>query len=577
MRPFSFIRLLCVLGSALALPNVGHAAWGAPLQTPTPATPEQNTRYQNGKLLLDQGSYLLAMKELEPLTPPAARFERAPEAAYLYAVAATRLKKWPEAEQMLNLLRTEYPTSALVPDALYLQVQVSFEQGEPDNALRTLQQLPAGKLKAEREAMEINYLSRLNDRALFQTLLQRYPQNATLGRVYADKLLGGWYTPADKATLARLVEQFKLDPTRYTPRQVGAAKKNSYNIAVLLPFEFTDVAQARRTQFVTDLYAGMRLAQDSLQREGRPVQVFAYDTGADTLQLKRVLALPELASMDLIIGPVYKSGSKILARYAQQKQIITVNPLSQDGELVQNNAWHYLYEPSSATQGQQAARFALNTFTNRTAAILYDNTSDDAAFAQAYKAAYEAQGGKVKLMRRAVGTTTDSVFAQGFVGFDLKSVGHLVVASTGRRAGPYTFKRLQAQKVTMPIITYAAWLDNPSVSLNQLDARDVYMLYPHYLDPGAVGVRRFQQLYAQQYNLPPSVFANMGFEMLYYFAQRLHDAGPAFQQQLSDSGPVSGALFQGIGYPGGAHDNQYVPIVKLERMNVEVQNPVGQQ
>ena len=576
MRPLSLIRLLCVLGSATALPNTAHAALAPRPLVRAAATPEQNTHYQNGKLLLDQGSYLLAMKELEPLTPPAARFERAPEAAYLYAVAATRLKKWAEAEQMLNLLRTEYATSALLPDALYLQGQISFEQGEPDNALRALQQIPAGQLTTERAAMADYYLTRLNDRALFQTLVQRHPQNATLGRVYADKLLGGWYTPADRATLTRLVEQFNLDPARYTPRQVGAAKKNSYNIAVLLPFEVNDAAQARRTQFVTDLYAGMRLAQDSLQREGRPVQVFAYDTGADTLQLKRVLALPELASMDLIIGPVYKSGSKILARYAQQKQIITVNPLSQDGTLVQNNAWHYLYEPSATTQGQQAARFALGTFTNRTAAILYDNTSDDTAFAQAYKAAYEAEGGKVKLMRRAVGTTTDSAFAQGFVCFDLKSVGHLVVASTGRRAGPYTFKRLQAQKVTLPIITYAAWLDNPSISLSQLDARDVYMVYPHYLDPGAMGVRRFRQLYTQQYNLPPSVFADMGFEMLYYFAQRLHEAGPAFQQQLADSGPVSGALFQGIGYPGGAHDNQYVPITKLERLNVEVQNPVGQ-
>jgi hypothetical protein len=71
------------------------------------------------------------------------------------------------------------------------------------------------------------------------------------------------------------------------------------------------------------------------------------------------------------------------------------------------------------------------------------------------------------------------------------------------------------------------------------------------------------------------VFAHSGFELLYYFGTQLHQHGPAFQQGLANSGPISGALFLGIGYPSGAHDNQYVPLTKLERLEVEVQNPVG--
>ena len=533
-------------------------------------TPEQNTHYQNGKLLLDQGSYALAMKELEPLTRPAARFERAPEAAYLYAVAATRARKWAEAEQMLNLLRTEYATWPGLPDALYLQAQVSFEQNDADNALVTLQKLPPNQLATERAALETHYLARL-DRPQLDQLRTRYPQDAALGRLYADKLVAGWYTPADKPLLDQLVKQFSLDKARYVPR--AATKKSSYRIAVLLPFEFNDPAQARRNQFVTDLYAGLRLAQDSLQRAGRPVQLFAYDTGADTLQLQRVLALPEMAGMDMIIGPVYKAGSKLVARYARQQQIITVNPLSQDRDLVRDNAWHYLYEPSTATQGQVAARFALGAFPSRTAAVLYENTRDETAFALSYKAAYEAGGGKVQLRR--ISSATDSLLAAGFAGLNLKTIGHLVVASDALRAGPFTLKQLRTQNARLPLLTYASWLDNERVSLSELNSRDVYLLYPHYLDPAAAGVLRFRQLYAQQYYLPPSVFASIGFGLLYYFGSRLHEYGPAFQPPLAASGPVSGALFQGIGYPGGAHDNQYVPVTKLDHLEIEVLNPVG--
>ncbi len=557
----------------------------APAKSVAPAPPlptglgsaDQDLRYKNGKILVEQGRYALAMQELEPLTLPAAKFERAPEAAYLYAVAASRAKKWAEAEQMINLLRNRYPDWAGLPEALFLQSQVSFEQQDYDNALKVLNSLPAGTLVQERLNMEAAYLPRIAEKATFQRLLKAYPQDAALARTYADKLVGGgWYTAADQDQLDQLISQFGLNRNAYTPRP-GAAKKSSYNIGVLLPFEFNDPSweKRRRNQFVTDLYAGLRLAQDSLQREGHPVQLFAYDTGADTIQLKQLLTLPELAGMDLLIGPVYKSGSKILARYAQQHQIAVVNPLSQDGSLVLDNAWHYLFEPSTATQARQAAQFAYTRLGGpRTAVVLYEDTNDEEAFGLAYKQAYEALGGKV-LQLRSLNSDDETSLAAGFAGIDLKTIGHLVVASDNPKSGVYTLSALRVQNARPPLITYASWLTNNRLSLDQLDSRDIYFLNPKHLDRNNAGVRRVRQLYTQQFKLPPSVFTYSGFEMLYYFGNQLHQHGPAFQQQLATGGPVSGAVFQGIGYPEGAHDNQYVPITKLERLEVEVLNPVG--
>ena len=565
----------------------GAATAPKPVSTPPrPAGPplpanlgsaDLNTRYKNGKILIGQSRYDLAMTELEPAAAPGNQFRQAPEAAYLYVVAASRIQKWAEAEQTLNLLRSEYAQWPGMPDALFLQGQVSFELNDFDNALKVLALLPAGQLVQERENMKAAYLPRIKDKPTFQTLLKAYPQEVALGRAYADKLAnGGWYTDADKGQLDQLITQFALDRSRYTPRP-RALKKSTYAIGVLLPFEFNDLSweTRRKNQFVTDLYAGLRLAQDSLQREGHPVQLFAYDTGADTLQLKQVLALPELAGMDLIIGPVYKSGSKILARYAQQKQIICVNPLSQDGDLVLDNSWHYLFEPSMATQARQAAQFAYTRLGGaRTAVVLHEDTRDETAFGLAYKQAYEALGGRVVELRRINSNVEESLSA-GFANLDLKNVGHLVVASDAKKMGPYTLNALKAQDARPPLLTYASWLDNNRIDLSQLDARDVYFVFPKYIDRTSFGVQRFRQLYRQRQNLPPSVFAFTGFELLYYFGSQLHLNGPAFQQPLTNAGPVSGAVFQGIGYPGGAHDNQYVPLTKLERSELEVLNPVG--
>jgi ABC-type branched-subunit amino acid transport system substrate-binding protein/predicted negative regulator of RcsB-dependent stress response len=549
----------------------------------TAAAQGQLTRYRVGKTQLDQGHYAVAMQELEPLTQPINHFAQAPDAAYLYAVAATRLGQWAEAEQMLNLIRNQYPTYANLNEALYLQGQVSFEQGDYDTALRTLGQLPAEQYAAPREAMQATYLAKLKDRATWQRLQKRYPQSKLIGRLYADYLLStGTTNDTDRQQLDALVTQFKLDRARYAPAAPAVAtpaapkplaRKATYSIGVLLPFELQDNSwqTQRKNQFVTDLYAGLRLAQDSLQRAGHPVQVFAYDTGADTLTLKSVLALPELAGMDMLIGPVYKSGAKLLARYAREHQIICVNPLSQDGDLVADNAYHYLYSPSAATQARAAAQFAAVSFgTGRPAVLLHEDSKDDNDFALAYQAAYEAAGGHITASH-AFRPDDPASLSAAFLPAELTGASHVVVASDHRKAGPAAFAALgTVPAASRPaLLVPGSWLDNPSLGVGQLGA-GVYYYQPKYFDKNGTGYRRFRQLYLAKQNLPPSVFASQGFELLLFFGNALQQYGPAFQSGLAGAPPQPGAIFEGLTYPSGAHDNQTVPLLKLSNLEPQL-------
>ena len=569
-RAFSWSPRRLILLLPLALLSLAAAAQG------------QLTQYRTAKNQLDQGHYAVAMQQLQPLAQPVNHFAQAADAGYLYAVAATRLGQWAEAEQMLNLVRHEYPTYAALNEVLYLQGQVSFEQGDYDNALRTLGQLPAEQYAGLRENLQTNYLVKLKDRATWQRLRQRYPNSKLVGRLYADFLLGsGPLADADRQQLDGLITQFKLDRGRYAaaPATAPAApkalpRKGTYNIGVLLPFELQDNTwqTQRKNQFVTDLYAGLRLAQDSLQRAGHPVQLFAYDTGADTLTLKSVLALPELAGMDMLIGPVYKSGARLLARYAQEHQIVCVNPLSQDADLVTDNVYHYLYMPSAATQGRLAAQFAASAFgIGRPAVLLHEDAKDDNDFALAYQATYEEAGGKI-LTSRTFRPDDAAGLAAAFAGLDLAAASHLVVASDNRKAGPAAFSALAAvPSATRPaLVVPGAWLDNNSLDPSQLGSANAYYYHPKYFDNQRPGYRRFRQLYLAKQNLPPSNFANQGFELLLFFGQALQQFGPAFQSGLAAAPPLPGAIFEGLAYPGGAHDNQVVPIVKLSNLEFQL-------
>ncbi len=539
----------------------------------------QLTRYRTGKAQLDQGHYAVAMQELEPLAQPLNHFAQAPDAAYLYAVAATRAGQWAEAEQMLNLIRNQYPSYPSLHEALYLQGQVSFEQGDYDTALRTLGQLPAEQYGAPREAMQTHYLAKLQDRATWQRLQKRYPQSKLIGRLYADFLLAsGLASEADRQQLDALATQFRLDRGHYAAAAPAAPKglsrKGTYTIGVLLPFELQDNSwqTQRKNQFVTDFYAGLRLAQDSLQRAGHPVQVFAYDTGADTLTLKAVLALPELAGMDMLVGPVYKSGAKLLARYARDHQIICVNPLSQDAALVADNAYHYLYSPSAATQGRVAAQFAATSFgTGRPAVLLHEDSKDENDFATAYQAAYEAAGGKLAATHTFRPDDPASL-ASAFVPAELTGASHLLVASDHRKVGPAAFAALAAVPAASrpALLVPGAWLDNPSLGLGQLGGAGVYYYQPRFIDRQRPGYRRFRQLYLGRQKLPPSVFASQGFELLLFFGNALLQYGPAFQGALATAPTQPGAIFEGLSYPNGAHDSQTVPLLKLSNLEPQL-------
>ena len=540
-------------------------------QTAPPAA-AQSTRYRAGKAQLDQGHYEAALRELEPLAQPTARFERGADAAYLAAVAATRLRQWAEAEQLLNLVRTEYSTYPNFRDVLLLQGQALFEQGDFDTALKTLALLPAGPLAPEREAMKAHYLPRLPDRATWQRLLRRYPDDATLARAYAERLgPGGQFTEADRGQLEALITRFNLDRVRYAPRP-KAARKSSYNVAVLLPFELDDTSwqTQRRNQFVTDLYAGLRLAQDSLQRAGHPLQVFAYDTGADTLRLAQVLALPELTGMDLIIGPIYKSGAKLLARYARQQQIACINPLSQDVDLVIDNPWHYLFSPSAATQGRVAAQFAAaNLGTTRPGLLLHEDAKDHLDFARAYQQTFEGLGGKISLVR-VFSPEVETSLTATFTGLDLAGAGHLVVASDSRRTGPVALRTLDGATPRPALICPGTWLENPALEVGQLNNSNTYFFQPKYYAPDGWGYRRFRQLYLARQRLPPSIYASQGYELLLFFGNALHQFGPDFRAGIAAAGAVPGAIFEPISYADGAHDNQVVPITRLENLELQV-------
>ncbi len=535
------------------------------------------TTYSNGKVLLQQQRYDQAMAEFLPLTDAASPY--APEASYFYALAALKSNKPKEAYQMLLQLQNQHPDWTGMADADYLLANVLFEQGEYERALSKLEELRGTPLANDADGLKRFYLNKLNNRAAYEQLLKRFDSDKIVAQAYADKLIGGWYRPEDRQALESIVQHFNLDRNRYLSKNALAGK--GYNVALLLPFQLNQppAQAARKNQFVTDMYAGMKLAQDSLKQQGININLYTYDTSADTMSVVRVLELPELKQMDLLIGPIYKATAKVAARFASQNDINVINPLSQDVDMARGNNHVFLFQSSAETQARQAATYAYQNFSPKTAVILYENTKDDTTFAGNYRRQFIRLGGKVKVYKKISSSQTTET-AAAFNSLNLQEVGHLAVFSDKMTAAVNATSLLQGSASKLPLMTYESWLDINQITLRQLDDLEVYFISPKFVDKQNPVNDWFRKKYSSQYNLPPSMYAYAGFEMLYYFGTMLQNYGPQFNQQLATSGILPGAFYPGIGYAERTHrmqlypDNQYVPITKLDNLQLTVVNPV---
>lgn len=106
-----------------------------------------------------------------------------------------------------------------------------------------------------------------------------------------------------------------------------------------------------------EFYEGIILAIDSLKRTGLSINLHVYDTENDTARIRELLEFPELATMDLIIGPIFNHEVKLVSKFSKEHQIKMVSPLSDNLNLVDNNPFLYQIYPSFSAQIDKFAEY----------------------------------------------------------------------------------------------------------------------------------------------------------------------------------------------------------------------------
>jgi ABC-type branched-subunit amino acid transport system substrate-binding protein len=536
---------------------------------------EYQQKFESGKGLLKQEKYDLAKQVFTPLTQQNPANPYSAYASYYLAYAHFKTGKPDNARLQLTQLLERYPDWPDAENAYYLLANIAFEKKDPATALAHLDKIKNKQIREDADNLKKHYLAQVTDMAVLKNLQKKYPEDKALAGVVVDKLL---MSPDDgEVKLARQLDtKFKFGKVKELEEQKKVSLKEEYNVAVLFPFQPDNLLvtdKPRNNQFALDMYVGIKMAQEQLIANGVKINVYAYDIGPDGDKMLNLINLPEFSAMDLLIGPLYSASNKAAVSFANERNIALINPISTNAQLVENNPAAYLLQPSAEQQVKQAAEYAFAGFEKKPAVIFYGATPKDSALAQNYRRFFEQKGGKVSAFTKLSLTDVARV-SKTFEELDQQNTGHVFIATDNTNIIANFINALERKSSTFPVLTLPNWLEQRMISFEQLERRNVHFIYPEFVEFNADTVQAFRKSYIARRNIVPSIYSYQGYDMMLFFGQLLAEHGTYFHQALHQQPPVRGVIMPGYNY-NGSNVNQYVPLVKFDKANLVLVNPIS--
>lgn len=424
---------------------------------------------------------------------------------------------------------------------------------------------------------------------------------------------------------ADLSRQFGIDQVEDT-QNLSRAKKDRYSVAVVLPFMFDSPENPQaviRNRIIYHLYQGMLVARDSLESMGINLALFPYDTKKKKSYATQIVEDGLLDRADLIIGPLYAEPNEVIVSYTRQHQIPMVNPLSSNISMVAGHSFGYLFQPSYTTQGRMAAHYAIDKFReNKNVMILFE-TSRDRRMAKAYQQVIESEGFKVikfEKLTRESGLRLQKDFSEQYeydhhslseegvdsinslpgrhvisrvlrdphtgrvekteegedvmrhyeMRFKIRrdSIGHIFAATSSNLLAQNIIGLVEVQGNHMGIIGYDDWLDFQQLSYSQMERLNLSLIHTFYFAKSHNKVKeKIRKVFCNE----ADKHHYLGFELIMQLGSLLDQEGGDFRRALSTENYRKGYLMEGLRY-GAYQDNQIVPIVTIEGLELVVQN-----
>lgn len=326
------------------------------------------------------------------------------------------------------------------------------------------------------------------------------------------------------------------EPKTNSDEPLQFEKKSEYAIALLLPLNLDYAAGYSEglSDLAAQFYMGATMAVDSLQRKGLNAKMYVFDTKNDSLSIAAVLNKPELAKMDMIIGPLMEERMPQVSVFCKQHQIRMICPVGTETRMLDDNRLVYAAVPSNAGLMRGLARYFLDNCQNDNVILIKPLDAASLPYYEAFKKALS------ELPTNGARPSFSETTIDGFGAYVRKGKNNHLVVPTAHRSTAVKFMNA-LNKGAFKSYGDAIRVYGTKEWINYTETNDAYknkynFRYPspNHLDYYSEPMVAMNRAYRARYKTDMSRVAVQAYDVLTYFCQQFFLNGKRSHLLMND-------------------------------------------
>lgn len=319
--------------------------------------------------------------------------------------------------------------------------------------------------------------------------------------------------------------------------------KKAYKVAIFLPFmtnEFTPAPNKEvpsKSLRALEFYEGVRLALDTLEKQGLNLFVDVYDTKKSVATVQQILNKPELKEVDLIIGPISSKTSFEVAQFAKQAKIPMVSPFNPRTDITEQNPYYIQLNPSFEPHSKVIVDYVFNKFESRHPKkyVVLGMQTDTGRINMIQKAYAELKNDITAKIPQFI--TKDNTFSIESIKKYLSKDAENIIIIPSYRDESFIYNALREinslidklekkYSYKLTVIGMSRWKYYERVNFEYYSNLNMLLTSEVHIDNSRA--KHFQTEYKQTYGISPREFGYIGYDVMLYFGQMLNKYSKSF-------------------------------------------------
>jgi ABC-type branched-subunit amino acid transport system substrate-binding protein len=317
-----------------------------------------------------------------------------------------------------------------------------------------------------------------------------------------------------------------------------------------------------------EFYEGVKLAFDSLKKDGFKGHLHVYDYLLDSAGFEKLLQKTELKEMDLIIGPLHSKKFETVEKFAKENNINIVAPSLTNNNILLGNPNASKVTPSYATQSEELAKYVAEKFAGQNIILFNSANPKDKPYLHTFKRVANP------ILQKLNADTVKEITFTTLTNFISKTKPNIVVIPSSNQsfvteAVNKLFLDKQENNDSIIVFGMSNFLEIESLDFGYLNALHVFVSSCTFTDYNNLQTKKFILKYRAEYKTEPTQHVFNGFDVTLFYLSALRKYDHYLNKKLPEL-KQKGIQTEFNFYQtdsGNGYENKGVGIMKFENFS----------